>query len=91
MLHGPHASHFTEGGSADPEANGALAAVIRKAKSLGVPKDNIEACIKRVSALYHSPRIISLLTLPQAVAKGNNANAQAITYEAMSGTVGIVM
>ena len=31
------------------------------------------------------------IRFPQAVAKGNNASAQAITYEAMKGNVGIIM
>ena len=37
-----------EGGSADPEANYALAAVIKRARSQGVPKDNIDKAIKKV-------------------------------------------
>ncbi|KIP04781.1 hypothetical protein PHLGIDRAFT_180046 [Phlebiopsis gigantea 11061_1 CR5-6] len=62
-----------QGGSADPEANSALAAVVRRARSQGVPKDNIETCIKK------------------AVAKGSSSNAQAVTYEAMKDSVGIII
>lgn len=37
------------GGSADPAINNALANVLRAAKAAGVPKDNIERAIARVS------------------------------------------
>ncbi|KAI9067042.1 YebC-like protein, partial [Trametes sanguinea] len=37
------------GGSTDPEQNNALAAVIKRAKSQGVPKENIENALKKIS------------------------------------------
>ncbi|KZP01247.1 DUF28-domain-containing protein [Calocera viscosa TUFC12733] len=37
------------GGSADPEVNVSLQLVLAKAKKLGVPKDNVEAALKRAS------------------------------------------
>ncbi len=37
-----------EGGSADPETNHALAAVVKRAKSQGVPRDNIDKALKKV-------------------------------------------
>lgn len=37
------------GGSADPELNTALAAVIKRYKLQGVPKDNLESAVKKVS------------------------------------------
>ncbi|KAI0637222.1 YebC-like protein, partial [Trametes polyzona] len=37
------------GGSADPDQNNALAAVIKRAKTQGVPKENIENALKKVS------------------------------------------
>lgn len=46
--------HFvTDGGNADPESNATLAAVIRRVKAQGVPKDNIEAALKRVSESHY--------------------------------------
>jgi len=36
------------GGSADPNTNAALAAVLRAAKSSGVPRVNIENALKKV-------------------------------------------
>lgn len=39
---------ISDGGSADPETNATLAAVIKRVKSQGVPKDNIESALKRV-------------------------------------------
>ena len=42
--------YVIEGGSADPETNHALAAVIKKAKSQGVPRDNLEKALKKVDA-----------------------------------------
>ena len=38
----------TAGGSADPSTNSALAAVLRAAKSSGVPRINIENALKKV-------------------------------------------
>lgn len=40
---------IAEGGGPDPEVNSTLAAVIKRVKAQGVPKDNIEAAIKKVS------------------------------------------
>ncbi|KAI0336276.1 YebC-like protein, partial [Cubamyces sp. BRFM 1775] len=37
------------GGSPDPEQNNALAAVLKRAKSQGVPKENIENALKKVA------------------------------------------
>jgi len=37
------------GGSTDPEKNHALAAVLKRAKSLGVPKDNIETALRKAA------------------------------------------
>ncbi|KAI0371737.1 YebC-like protein [Pilatotrama ljubarskyi] len=37
------------GGNADPEQNNALAAVLKRAKKEGVPKENIENALKKVS------------------------------------------
>lgn len=39
---------LAEGGSADPELNTALAAVIKRARVQGVPKDNVENALKKV-------------------------------------------
>lgn len=39
---------FAAGGSADPNTNAALAAVLRAAKSSGVPKSNVENALKKV-------------------------------------------
>lgn len=39
---------WTGGGSADPGLNSALAAVLKNAKSVGVPKDNIEKALAKV-------------------------------------------
>ncbi|EKM55731.1 uncharacterized protein PHACADRAFT_95157, partial [Phanerochaete carnosa HHB-10118-sp] len=61
-----------QGGGADPELNSALAAVIKRCKTQGVPKDNIEASLKKVSL-------------------GSESNAQAITYEGVSGQIGLII
>ena len=45
---------MAEGGSADPDINATLAAVVRRAKTQGVPKDNIENALKRVCSLKTS-------------------------------------
>ncbi|KAI0646823.1 YebC-like protein [Trametes meyenii] len=37
------------GGSADPDQNNVLAAVVKRAKTQGVPKDNIENALKKLS------------------------------------------
>ncbi|KZT65469.1 YebC-like protein [Daedalea quercina L-15889] len=39
----------TGGGSVDPETNVTLAAVLRRLKSQGVPKDNVESALKRAA------------------------------------------
>ncbi|KAI0340646.1 YebC-like protein [Trametopsis cervina] len=61
-----------QGGSADPELNTALAAVLKRAKSQGVPRDNLEKAMKKAAGAKES-------------------GEQAITYEAMAGTVGIII
>lgn len=61
-----------QGGSADPEVNSALAAAIKRAKSAGVPKDNLEKAVKKAAGAKDSGDV-------------------PITYEAMAGTVGIVI
>ncbi|KAI0687187.1 YebC-like protein [Cytidiella melzeri] len=61
-----------QGGSADPEVNSALAAVLKRAKSQGVPRDNLEKALKKAAGAKES-------------------GEQAVTYEAMAGTVGIVI
>jgi hypothetical protein len=37
-----------DGGSADPEKNNMLSAALKKARTIGVPKDTIEAALSRV-------------------------------------------
>ena len=39
---------FLDGGSDDPETNAVLAAVLKRVKSQGIPKDNIENALKKV-------------------------------------------
>ncbi|GJE97094.1 YebC/PmpR family DNA-binding transcriptional regulator [Phanerochaete sordida] len=62
-----------QGGSVDPELNSALAAVLKRYRSLGVPKDNIETSLKK------------------AASKGSESGAQSITYEAVTGQVGLII
>jgi hypothetical protein len=48
---------FEAGGSADPSVNAALAAILKAAKSSGVPRNNIESALKKVSMeTYHLRR-----------------------------------
>jgi transcriptional/translational regulatory protein YebC/TACO1 len=52
MLHSQiHMTYFprlVDGGSADPETNHSLAAVLKKAKEAGVPSANIYGAIEKV-------------------------------------------
>ena len=41
-------NEIQDGGSDDPEKNVALAAVLKRVKSQGVPKENIEAAVAKV-------------------------------------------
>lgn len=43
------------GGSADPSTNGALAVVLKAAKSSGVPRTNIENALKKVRDPMRDP------------------------------------
>ncbi|KAI0818830.1 YebC-like protein [Irpex lacteus] len=61
-----------QGGSADPETNHALAAVVKRAKSQGVPRDNIDKALKKAAG-------------------AKDSGEQPVTYEAMAGTVGIII
>ena len=40
--------HPVESGNANPETNASLAAAMKRAKSNGVPKDNIEKAVAKV-------------------------------------------
>ncbi|KAI0085465.1 YebC-like protein [Irpex rosettiformis] len=61
-----------QGGSADPETNFALAAVIKRARSQGVPRDNIDKALKKAAG-------------------AKDSGEQPVTYEAMAGTVGLII
>lgn len=48
-------SSLVAGSSADPSTNAALAAVLRAAKSSGVPRSNIENALKKVKVPMYDP------------------------------------
>ena len=83
--------HVAETGNSNPETNASLAAAIKRAKSNGVPKDNIEKAIQKVPS--HVSELTSSSGLIRFQATSSKAGGdQAVTYEAMGpGSVGIVM
>ncbi|KAJ3572492.1 hypothetical protein NP233_g3045 [Leucocoprinus birnbaumii] len=57
------------GGSADPNLNSSLAAVIKKAKEQDVPKDNIERAIERAQGKNKKGEVVTYEALsPDSVA-----------------------
>jgi len=84
------------GGSADPEKNIQLATVLKKAKDLGVPKDNIEKALASVrnsiaACIFNYDVPGGIPSLSQCV-KGKEQSGERLIYEALSEkTVGIIM
>ena len=87
----PQAFVTVAGGSADPSVNAALAAVLRAAKSAGVPRSNIENALKKVRDHMGFHELPGERHELQA-SGDKDKTSQLATYEAIAfGEVGIVM
>ncbi len=55
-----HTSAVSVGGSPDPELNAGLAAILKRAKTNGVPKENIDRALKKVYSHRVAKRLLCL-------------------------------
>lgn len=68
-----------------------LAATLRTAKALGIPKDNIERALAKVTLQIYNNNFIFTWPCTQA-SGGKDKGSQPMTYEALAhGVVGVIM